>query len=559
MVKIFADRSITRRDLIVACILICVLTFQPGFANGPLNLFELGLYLPSIDGVLHGLIPYKDFFYLRGPLEIYIPALIMHFLGENTSVMALFFYLGNVACLIMACLIAAEFLQTRWMFYIFLPTLIGRCFPRVVFAYWGGLRYFFGLIFIYVLIKAAKNKKSWLFVLAGFLGSCALMTSVEIGICCIVASLIFFGVKMIQDNQNDQQSFRQVILHIAGYGAGLIPWFGFFFLTGALLPFLASIEAVVFRSHPTFMTHLTSTSPKSIGQFLLAMIPGMNNFKYMTPMYCFIITAGILGWRWFNRRFKEAELGLTALWAYGFVLYWAAFRIIEGGQFETALQIEKILYCVVLEVLLLSLWSRRATPKIDWQKTVTTILLIVCIFSWGYVFVRGFKRFPVFFWVRSQVDSKYRHKQDMKQGNTAVLTIPHAKGIVTSKEQAQELEEVYRIVAAKTLPQDKIFVYPDMGSYYFLNERPVTGYFPVGTLSWMRPDWAERLVRSLSVERPKLIIVKKVLEPDFQNVYFKKESNVRYYNEVMSYIENNYVLYATTVKSKIYMLKVFSI
>ena len=62
------------RDVIVLCLFTVLVTAHPYFLYQKINLLELGLYLPGIDALGRGLIPYRDFFHLRGPLELYIPA-----------------------------------------------------------------------------------------------------------------------------------------------------------------------------------------------------------------------------------------------------------------------------------------------------------------------------------------------------------------------------------------------------------------------------------------------------------------------------------------------------
>jgi hypothetical protein len=41
-----------RVDAVIACLFVVLITLQPYFLHGKMNLFELGIYLPNIDGVL---------------------------------------------------------------------------------------------------------------------------------------------------------------------------------------------------------------------------------------------------------------------------------------------------------------------------------------------------------------------------------------------------------------------------------------------------------------------------------------------------------------------------
>jgi len=71
-------RKATNFDLFFLSLFTILITFQPYFLYGEINLFEFGIYLPNINAVLDGFIPYRDFFHLRGPLELYVPAFLMN-------------------------------------------------------------------------------------------------------------------------------------------------------------------------------------------------------------------------------------------------------------------------------------------------------------------------------------------------------------------------------------------------------------------------------------------------------------------------------------------------
>ena len=59
-------------DLFILSLFMVAVTWQPYFMNGRINFFETGLYLPGIQSILNGEIPYRDFFHLRGPFELYL-------------------------------------------------------------------------------------------------------------------------------------------------------------------------------------------------------------------------------------------------------------------------------------------------------------------------------------------------------------------------------------------------------------------------------------------------------------------------------------------------------
>src|SRR5690349_13599884 len=138
--------------LLLLSLLIVALLWNPYYLHQQINLFELGLYLPGIDGILHGKVPYRDFFYLRGPFELYVPACFMKIFGEHLAVLSTYLYIGSVLTIIAAVLIASEVLETKIFLWILAPLLVARTFPRVVFTYWGGMRYVWGLLTVYAAV-----------------------------------------------------------------------------------------------------------------------------------------------------------------------------------------------------------------------------------------------------------------------------------------------------------------------------------------------------------------------------------------------------------------------
>src|SRR5271170_3708058 len=80
-------QSPTKLDLLLLSVFAVFITFNPYFLNREIDIFELGLYLPGINALFHGAVPYRDFFHLRGPLDLYIPALLMKMTKPHIAVL----------------------------------------------------------------------------------------------------------------------------------------------------------------------------------------------------------------------------------------------------------------------------------------------------------------------------------------------------------------------------------------------------------------------------------------------------------------------------------------
>jgi len=125
----------TYLDTVILSVFTVLITLHPHFMHGKINIFEVGLYLPGIQSILNSEIPYRDFFHLRGPFELYMPALLMKIFGTHITTLYSYFYFGTILCFILCILIAKEIFNTRFVLYLLTPVLIARAFPRIVFTY----------------------------------------------------------------------------------------------------------------------------------------------------------------------------------------------------------------------------------------------------------------------------------------------------------------------------------------------------------------------------------------------------------------------------------------
>ena len=83
-------------DIAVVSFLTVFFVFDPFFLEKEIRVFEVGLYLPCVDAIFRGMVPFRDFFYLRGPFEIYMITGVMAFLGKQLS--SLYIYFSFLPC-----------------------------------------------------------------------------------------------------------------------------------------------------------------------------------------------------------------------------------------------------------------------------------------------------------------------------------------------------------------------------------------------------------------------------------------------------------------------------
>jgi len=559
----------TYLDVVILSVFTVLITLQPHFMHGKINIFEMGLYLPGIQSILNGDIPYRDFFHLRGPFELYMPALMMRLFGENIAVLSSYFYIGTVITLIFCVFIAKELYKTRFVLYLMIPVLIGRTFPRIVFTFWGGMRFAFGLLAILLAIYFFKRKKySWLF-LSGAVSSIAFLTSIDVGVCTILsmfATLIFawlFGLN------RTREAIKSLSIYSLGLLSVLLPYGVYLFSTQALVPFIESMYSITIIMTKVFPDSAFTDHPSSFWEAILAMAPWSKHFKLLTPAYCYLFLISYIAFKIKKGLLSKIDLSFVCVCFYGFILYVFAFRKLGSAHFEMALQPEKILLFFLLEVVLLTLLEKKKLFKVQVlsgahaiRKYLRIKILLIYLFcfiligsSIGYSIARYNHRFFSFKYVRNLIIQKKEDLRPLAGNKFKRLTLERAKGMVVPVSQAEDIEQISEFFQKNTKPREPVFMFPELGSYSFIVDRPFVGRFPIVTFSWFGDNWHEELFQDLQDLRPQFAVMPKELPPRFEEVYFLVKENRKKCRQVMDYVHNNYVLVQSTPTLNIYKLK----
>lgn len=552
----FRSKS-TYWDVLILSLFTVLITLQPYFMHGKINIFEVGLYLPGIQSVLNGEIPYRDVFHLRGPLELYVPALLMKFFGVHIGVLYSYFYAGTVLCLTLGILIAKEVLKTRFVLYLFVPVLIGRTFPRVVFTYWGGMRYALGLLAVWLIIKFFKNDKPRWLLGAGVVSALASLTSIEMGIYAGLGALAALAISFALKVQDRGLLAKGLAMYLAGIALIAVPYGLYLAVNSALIPYLDATFTIVTNMQKVIDPHLVSVYPRNFSEAFVAMSnPLHTNFKHMTPSYLYILLLVYLFWEYRNKKFSREDLTLICFGIYGFIMYNTGFRGIWAAQFEMALQPEKILLFLLLEIFLLFVINVSLKGK-KWSIYLRNIFIFVLVgSSIGYAVQRYNHRFFAFQFLRDKIQGKDTvYLRPLADAGSRPLAIERAKGIIVPVEQAEELEQIQDFVRKYVASDEELFTYPELGTYNFLVNRRFLGRFPLATFSSFNDRWHAELLGQLNSSRPRYIILEKEIPQYWKDVYLGPRPNRKKFREMMDFIHSNYVLIHGTPRSGIYQLK----
>lgn len=545
-------------DVLILSLFTVLITWHPYFMHGKINIFEIGLYLPGIQSVLNGEIPYRDVFHLRGPLELYVPALLMKLFGVHIGVLYSYFYVGSVLCLIFCALIAKEIFKTRFILYLFVPVLIGRTFPRVVFTYWGGMRYALGLLAVWFIIKFFKNGKPIWLLGAGVVSALASLTSIEMGIYAGLGALAALAISFVLKVQDRGLLAKGLGMYFAGIAWIAVPYGIYLLANSALVPYLDSTLTIVTNMQKVIDPHLVSIYPRNFSEAFVAMTnPFHTNFKHMTPSYLYILLAVYLFWEYRNKKFSREDLTLICLGIYGFIMYNTGFRGIWAAQFEMALHPEKILLFFFAEMFLF------LAIDFSYKKRTTFLIclryfLIVALIgsSLGYAIARYNHRFFVFKFIGSKVQGKdTADLRPLTDTDARALKVERAKGIIVPAEQADELEQIQDFVQKHVVSNEELFTYPELGTYNFLVDRRFYGRFPLATFTWFNDRWHTALLEQLNKSKPRYIILEKEIPQYWKDVYLGLEPNKKKFQDMMDFIFTHYTIVGETRLSGIYQLK----
>ena len=536
-------------DYFLLPLLVIIVTFQPYYMHmlGFINFHETGIYLPCIDALSRGEVPYRDIFILRGPFEIYFPSFLMHLFGKSLIVLRSYFYIGVVLTLIIGVFLGKELCRTRSFSYFMALVFLAKTFPRVSFANWGGIRFGFGLLALLLMIVFLKKEKSFYLFLAGIVSGISLFVSFEIGIfsgVAIVATLIL--CKMFGFLKPDHKT---VSLFVIGALVVVMPYLFYLAMNGALAPYLDTIFRVASDGTKVFDVPAVLGTPRNLKEFIMALSPFSHNIKYMPPFFLYV---GITIWflrKLLNKSLNKRDLMVICVSIYGAFMYYGAFRDIEGNQYEMALQPAIIVGYVFLEQAFIFCKSKRLNLQPGFKKLLIYLVIgIIPVFSIIYPLRRYRRRFFIFKYAKEFFIEKKGRAILFPEHSHSILELDRAKGVIVPNKQKKEITKIVEYIKNNTTQDEIVFTYPNEGTYNFLTNRPALNRFKTTMDSWKDPEWHKELMNDLKTKRPKYIINRKEY-PEIEPFLSKVEP---YRKELYDYVYKNYTLVKDIENMEIY-------
>jgi len=360
---------------------------------------------------------------------------------------------------------------------------------------------------------------------AGLCSCLALFTTIEAGVSTMLAIAVaafaahFF--RMIE-RKFIWQALKQFLV---GFCVVFIPYVIFMIVTGSLKDYLET-TCVIMTKMSTTLSNPRGTVPEGFWGIILGLWPGSPFFKYLTPIYFFLVVLAYLVFKVRKGLADWRMLSIILIAIYGLILYAASFRVIAGHHFEMAFQPQKIIYFFFLEEFFffnIELGKRREMtavhPQGFWRRKLVqcqpclakVFLLMVIASSLGYAIHRYNHRFVSFKLLKEKFFSSPRRDFSLLAGQEKrVLTTPRAAGMVVPKWQGEEIEAVIKFIGENTRPHEPVFTYLELGNYNFWFDRPCVGRFPIVSFSWFHDKWHQEVIHGLLKERPQYAILTNV-------------------------------------------------
>jgi hypothetical protein len=533
----FLQSKRTPKDILLLSLLVLLLLWQPFYLHQELNLFEWGFYLPGIEAVSNGQVPYRDFMHLRGPFELYVPALFMKVFGFRADVLATYFYFGTVLTVLVAVFIAYELIRQRVLLYSFVLIIVTRTFPRVVFTAWGGMRYAWGLLALWCLIRFLKgNRPGWLLA-AGCLAATAALTSIEIGAIVLFA----FMALMVLSSEHRRSSW----VFLFGFLLIMLPYGIYLLSQNAFGPYVQAQWVVVTHMQKVFLQ--TEWVPDTVPRILHAVFsPQDKSFYQMTPMYCYTFFFLLYFWRMFNKKITALDQAALVVAVYGLISFLAGFRNLWFAEYEMSLQPDKIILFYMLGQFI----AQQRLARFKWVGTA--LLAAVIISSMIYCVGRFETRYYKSSWV-CQLIGKGEKKQELINGSPVTLIdLPRIRHMSIPVWQAKDLEQLKAFVDEHVPAHEAVWMYSELGSLHFILDRPWVGRFPMVPLSWMDESWFADYETTLESNPPRHAIVYKVFPDYFHTSYFRVPANRIKHERLMQFLYNHYEIEGQTPSYFIY-------
>ncbi len=479
------------------------------------NATDEGYLLALGQRVVDGEVPYRDFYFLRTPLSVYIQAALIGLLGESYTVLAsrIYWLVQMTLATVFLSFIYRRFVSTGELVALLLSTFAISTL-LLPFPWYNYDAVFFAI----VTALCIHNRKFLPAGIAAFLAAMCKQNYLAL----LPGYLILAGIVQWRVRSVTLVSRKDLIRMATGFLAPAVLYAGYLGIQGLLGAFYNNVFAwppkasqteigfVLFQDHPEalvralpmiavvtiwFYLNRLPLIWKIIGRFAAAgtafwILYSHHNFVYAT-VYFGITVAVLVAIHSVRGRtgLKNGVLqALLPMLIFGLILQYLAGFNYTGVILAYAGT--GLLFAVGWVLL-------RRTSTIAHRKWLALeLLVLVLVVGWFHRYTYVYRDAD-----RSDLKSEFRTEK--------------LAGIESSRRNTWQIDQIVSITRELTEPGDPIFVFPDFPVFYYLTDRvnptPIAWYIQ---LEYGGP-MTERALESLRKQGPKLIFVQTFFEIDY--------------------------------------------
>lgn len=493
-------------DYAAVPLFIIYLLYQPDFAAAPLFHTEVGQYLGPLEGILYfKQVPYRDMFVLYGPLSVYLPALVMLVFGPSLWTLRAYFYFSSILSAVFCYFLARTLLRTRLCVLLVTGLCLAASYDKFWFSSWGGLRNGIGLLIIFLLCRAARTAFSGALLLAaGTATAAALLLSTELGLAVLAADLVFLF--MLEPGPRLRAG---VMFFGVGFGALAVPCIIYLSAQDALLPYLKTAFVDIPCNHFSRFGQLewreTLAFSAGVGRRLewLAAAAAQLAPLALSLLLCgWFVACGLI-----KRNRTPRNAVLAALATYGMLISAAAFRVSAGPQRDIAMLPLILLAAAVLEPIASTACKTgpAAGPRMTRRASPRQYALLGCALLFLAAQVTAIDA-GIFRSIPQQIAHLLLKSPVQSLSPYTIVETERGGGALLPASQAAEVAEVTAYLRSRTRPGEPIFIFPDMGAYYLLADRPSVGRFPVAVAAYLTDEYRREIALDLVRAAPRYIL-----------------------------------------------------
>lgn len=541
-------------DYLIPAGLVSFCLFQPFFYHGILDLFEIGVYLPFINEVMRGASLYRDAVIVRGPFEIYLPALLMSVFGRHLSVLHAVFYITNLLTLVGAVMLARTLFKTRLFTYLLIPVVCAHSFTLNYFKNWGGARHACGIASILFFVWFLRTRKRWCLFLSGMLTACGFGFSPEMGLIPCAAVFAAFALSWYVKRE-DKDARPDALTYLQGFSIIAVPFILHMAFSGALGTYLKTL-LIVPRSGRT-VYHFEILFPDMPHNPLQALAylakPFKPEFMYAFPLLIYIPLSLSFLLRLARKKIGEQDMAVFCATLYALGMYLGAFRQINGPQFLASLPGLFIIFFWVLECAFL----RFKKAQLDAPRRSVRfagLCLYLAIFSVVFINVFKVKNFLDYGFDLERVVFRQISRGAFPSGTEpGKLTARRAQGVIVPDWQAEEINQVVSYIEEHIPQHEPLFCFPDRGVYNFLADRPCWSRFCWMDVASYDQAWTKEFFARLYGQSPRYIVAR--MEEEVFEPFLKEYPIVQNRRAVREFISKEYDRMASFGSIGIYRIK----